>query len=343
MVRRAGRRPHTDVVFDWVLAVGALLGGTIVMVASLAVPSQALLIVIQVGGFLAAAFLLFQLIRNPGSEIPAERARLSARLPAVASIAAFIAYAVVLTAVHNHTVDRHLRAYGEAVSRLDAATKAAGQADAKAANSATSAVEDLTRTMKHLSPHQAFQYTIALTHAKQLTAQLQRGQVLAASKSIAAALPLSRAKRRSLLRELEAAVAAKARAARADALYIKALPGRAPALDAVPGWFGQLGRFFQLTVQLLAAMTIALIFTRRGRFERVSEQHLGVAMMFAFVGILAGLIGSLPELHRGLQAFLLGYVAAALAGVVTALAITLSAQGSPPAPAGSERSSVPSG
>jgi hypothetical protein len=61
------------------------------------------------------------------------------------------------------------------------------------------------------------------------------------------------------------------------------------------------------------------VFSRRSKLEDVAEQHLGVALPFAFIGIAAGLIGSLPDLHRGLQAFLLGYVAAGFAGVLSAL------------------------
>jgi hypothetical protein len=184
----------------------------------------------------------------------------------------------------------------------------------------------LLHALRTLNASQKFEFVRGLGRAKHLLTELKRGQDLLAFKAVTSALPLDRPTRSSLLRDLNLAIAAKRREARADLNYRTAIPGKAPALDAVPAWFAQLARFFQLSVQLLAAMTIALVFTRRGRLENVEEQRLGIAMLFAFVGGLAGLVGSLPELHRGLQAFLLGYVVAGLAAVVTALRSAVGAQ-----------------
>jgi hypothetical protein len=100
-----------------------------------------------------------------------------------------------------------------------------------------------------------------------------------------------------------------------------------PADDALPAWFSKLGRFFQLSAQLLAALTVALVFTRRGRWEALSERHLAIVLVPALLGVISGLVGSLPDVHRGLQALLLGYVVAAFVGVLTALGSTALDQG----------------
>ena len=277
------KRP-SGVAADRVLALGSILSGTFLMVVVLAVPKGAVVVAILAASLVTLIVVTLRLIHHTRRGALHEQVRLSARLPSSGAAAAFLAYAAILSAVHHHIVDTQVAAYGRAVSRLSTANKAADHADTKATNTATSAVGHLLHALRTLNASQKFEFVRGLGRAKHLLTELKRGQDLLAFKAVTSALPLDRPTRSSLLRDLNLAIAAKRREARADLNYRTAIPGKAPALDAVPAWFAQLARFFQLSVQLLAAMTIALVFTRRGRLENVEEQRLGIAMLFAFVG-----------------------------------------------------------
>lgn len=72
---------------------------------------------------------------------------------------------------------------------------------------------------------------------------------------------------------------------------------------ALPPWFRHLRGFFVLAAQLLVAAIAGLILAER---KADNESQFRWAMILALVGLFAALIGSLPQLHRGLDAFLLG-------------------------------------
>lgn len=98
-----------------------------------------------------------------------------------------------------------------------------------------------------------------------------------------------------------------------------------PSSDALPAWFSHLGGFFPLAAQILGAGVIALALLGRWSKDLLAEQLLRLAMFFALLGMITAVIGSLPDLHRGFQALLLGYVTAGLVSTLTVLGLFASA------------------
>lgn len=94
--------------------------------------------------------------------------------------------------------------------------------------------------------------------------------------------------------------------------------------NALPAWFGHLREFFSLAAQILAGLVVALVLGRRVLRDRVSEQLMRTGTPLAIVGITAAVVGSLPDVHRGMQAFLLGYVIAGFGNALAALALLAS-------------------
>jgi hypothetical protein len=137
------------------------------------------------------------------------------------------------------------------------------------------------------------------------------------------------------VQKLDTAIRDKQKDAAAQRTYIDTPQAKLPVFDALPPWFARLGSFFQLAVQLLTALAIALVFVRP-RFSEEAERHLRVALPFSYLGITAAFIGSLPDLHRGLQALLFGYVVAGFAGVLTGTVLTSSGTLKSPASDGAQ-------
>ncbi len=93
-----------------------------------------------------------------------------------------------------------------------------------------------------------------------------------------------------------------------------------PSKESFPPWFGELGDFFTGGAQILAVLLIALAFTRWA--NRIADQVVRAAMPFVVLGLIAGIVGTLPNVPRGVQAGLLGLVAAGMVGALGALSVS---------------------
>lgn len=89
---------------------------------------------------------------------------------------------------------------------------------------------------------------------------------------------------------------------------------RLPRVTDFPSWFTKLRDVMALCAQILAALTIALVFSRRRTDDRSVNALLRPAALFALIGLAAALVGTAPSLPANVQAFLLGFV---IAGLVT--------------------------
>jgi hypothetical protein len=88
-----------------------------------------------------------------------------------------------------------------------------------------------------------------------------------------------------------------------------------PSTHDLPPWFGRLYDFFVAATSILAGLVIALVLA--GSIEPVVR----VSLLFSVVGLVAGVVGSLPSVSPSLHAILLGPLTAGLVAAVAALAV----------------------
>lgn len=296
--------------------------GTLLMAASVAF-HDALASTLALAGTAAAAVLAALVLtrRSAFSRAPSS-IQLVAMLPALASVFAFLAYAVVLNVVHNHELSALSAVVIRTDLKYDAALKAANSADTAGGKAGADAADQLLHALRRLTPEQFFARFVVPTAVvrRQFTRDLREGKRFAAIALFARALP----GRPQLLHRLRAALQraswAEQTAAAADRAARRARFAAAPSFGALPGWFADLGTFFPLAAQILAGLIVALAVGRRVLSTPV-ESQLRIAMGLAMIGVVASIIGSLPHLHRGLQGFLLGYVCAGYAGALSALGL----------------------
>ncbi len=121
------------------------------------------------------------------------------------------------------------------------------------------------------------------------------------------------------------------RTQRQDAALLRRLlkrnaPGAAalPPFNYLPAWFGRLGSFFSTAAQILAGLLLALVFEGRAAksgAEANEQKLIRTGLHLTLIGLAAAVVGLLPGLGRGPQAFLLGLVGAGVVTAITTLAV----------------------
>lgn len=300
----------------WVQVVSVVAAGSGLMVATLATHGVVAFLVVLVASIVTAIAALL-LVRIKEETNRPWKTQL-AILPAVIAAVALVAYCSVLITVHNRAVDAQITSAHAALTRRLPAANAANRAVDIASKAAATAVGDLTRELRRLprlGPAATQRFVDRVEHARGLLSELRRQQDFQAFRSFSAALPLRPKVRRELVQKLDIAIRDQQKYAAAERVYAATPRVKLPVFNALPPWFSRLGSFFQLAVQLLTALALALIFARP-RFSEDAERYLRVALPFSYLGITAAFVGSLPDLHRGLQALLFGYVVAGFAGIL---------------------------
>lgn len=238
---------------------------------------------------------------------------IDAMLPALVATTAFVGYAAALSTVHDSIFQRQLTAYSHVVHQ---ANVAGAQADAAGA-----AALRAKRHLRHPTSTRQFQMFISRLSKIVAQSKAHHSSTDPAALILALKLLVSDAPGR---KEVEKALTRFAAAIRAEvAAFRREATLRPPAANALPAWFGRLGSFFPLAAQILVGLIVALAFARR-RLASAAEAQLRAAMWFAMLGVIAAGVGSLPDLHRGLQAFLLGYVVAGCAGALATTQLLMS-------------------
>ena len=98
-------------------------------------------------------------------------------------------------------------------------------------------------------------------------------------------------------------------------------PPRPPSVNRLPAWFGRLQSTFSTLAQILAALVLALVFSRRLSADQGVNDVFRIALLLSLLGLLAASAGVLPSLPRGVQAILLGYTLAGLLSSASAVVL----------------------
>jgi hypothetical protein len=268
-----------------------LLGGVLSAAATGLISSIPAYLGLTVGVTLAAySFARWRRRRVSRGAVPTGPS--TGGIPVALAALSLFAYTVVLGVVHTHYFT-HLSGTWE--RRL---STAADRAEAD------------TRTVQHAEHGADTSLATALVIARRFDDDLRHpGHVptLAAEESqMRSTVPHLTVIARSVSTALRNELTAE------DAL--SAVEGRRPMPTVLPPWFGRLQSTFQLAAQILAALILALVFSRHRSSLRSVNALFRIALMIALLGLLAACVGSLPSVSSTLLAILLGYT---LAGVLS--------------------------
>ena len=85
-----------------------------------------------------------------------------------------------------------------------------------------------------------------------------------------------------------------------------------PAATQLPAWFDRLQGTFSVAAQILAALVLALVFSRRRSMHPYVNDAFFIALLISLIGLLSAAVGIVPSLPGAAQAVLLGYTLAGL-------------------------------
>jgi len=256
--------------------------------------------------FLAGSLVRFRkrFPRNPPLLEILDIPRLTALIPLMVGVFFLISYAAVLTLVHGSGFSKRSSDAIAAIEAVSRETKRIAPVISRRENALTQRLARIARRMERRTSQAPKSRAKALQAARQL--QRDQRDFL----NVKAEFDRTQRQDDALLRRLT-----KRNARGAAAL---------PPFNYLPAWFGRLGSFFSTAAQILAALLLALVFEGRAAksgAEANEQKLIRTGLHLTLIGLAAAVVGLLPGLGRGPQAFLLGLVGAGVVTAITTLAV----------------------
>ncbi len=301
-------KPHPVVVHAQTFALTGVVTGLLLLAATSFFPSAWIYLAVAVTS--AIAIVLFHRYRMRRAGWGEARAfpRLVAMLPADLAALSLMVYAVIVGVVHtdlfasrSNAFIARSNAYIAKLDRADAELRRLTRSPRQSSKNAPPVfANELLAAINHMKPS----LRLELSHSRSAR-EIPRILSHAGPEDFTPGDPSAAKTIHSLAAEVEAEERLN------NASTAAVVP---PSPNQLPPWFSRLATSFPTAAAVLAALVIALVFSRRPPTNRHEDALIRLAMLFSMVGLLASLVGSAPSIPRTVDAFLLGFV---IAGVLS--------------------------